>query len=147
MDSYPGMPPDPAGHSGPDPGRDALCLIAVAVLTGVGYMAWLGWDQHKTVGQDGGSHGPYEAWQVFGLVGTLGLLAAWSGWRQRWIQGAALITCVMTICFSVDALNPSPGDGLWLVGATLVAVGTMVGTCVVGLAVAAGRRRWTLPKT
>jgi len=52
---------------------------AVALGTLIAYLAWLGWDQTKERGADGSLHGPYQWWQVAGLVITIVALASIGG--------------------------------------------------------------------
>ena len=122
------MPRDPndVGRAGTrDTWRDVVLVpLVVCVVTVVAYLALLGWDQQKTLGADGYQHGPYEAWQVVATVGVLGVLAAWCGWRGRVLMGSGVGAAVFTVVWSVDAATNSESDGLWPVGAALVAVGT-----------------------
>ena len=111
----------------------------LAVLTAGNYLAWLGWDQRYDIGSGGVVTGPYQSWQVAGLLIGLAVLAAFAGWRRHPEVAIAVIPAVMTLCFSVDAAPDSP---LWAVGAVLVALGTLIGvTLVASLATIAQRRR------
>ncbi len=97
-------------------GRMAWTL---SILTAGNYLGWLGWDQRYDVGPGGVVTGPYEPWQVAGLVIGLAILAAFAGWRGHPGVAIAAIPAVMTLCFSVDAAAASP---FWAIGAVLVAV-------------------------
>jgi hypothetical protein len=111
----------------------------LAVLTAGNYLAWLGWDQHYDIGPGGVATGPYQWWQVAGLVIGVGALAAFAGWRRHPEVAIAVIPAVITLCFSVDA---APDSAFWAIGAVLVALGTLVGvTLVAGLATVAQYRR------
>jgi len=126
--------------SGPANARPAgrvrtATLVGFATLAN--YLVWLGWDQTKYRGPDGNLHGPYQPWQVVGLVLVLGAIAAAAGWHRR--SGVAVIvsTLVMTVCFSYQGATDPLNDGLWPIGAALVACGTSAGVAVVGAAAAA----------
>jgi hypothetical protein len=118
-----------AGSSG------AASLVPTAALVGVttlaSYLGWLGWDQTKYRGPDGNLHGPYQSWQVVGLVLALGVIAGVAGWRRRPWVAAVVSTLVMTACFSVQGATDPLNDGLWPIGAFLVAVGTFGGVALV----------------
>jgi hypothetical protein len=108
-----------------------------AVLVGVGtfanYIGWLGSDQTKTLGSDGYLHGPYEPWQIVGAVLVLVLIAGVAGWRRHPWTAVATATLVMTVSFSLTAATDPRSDGLWPIGAFIVAVGTFLGVGVVAL--------------
>ena len=60
--------------------RDAVAGIAIALITAGLYLAWLGWDQDYEVDPvTGALSGPYETWQVVGVVACLGLVALVAG--------------------------------------------------------------------
>jgi hypothetical protein len=107
--------------------------VWVGLATLADYLSWLGWDQMKYPGSDGYLHGPYEPWQVVGAVLVLGVIAAMAGWRRRAWVAVVMTTLVMTGCFSVTAVTGSTDDGLWLIGAFMVAVGTFLGVGLVAL--------------
>ncbi len=46
-------------------------IAATAIVTTGAYVGFLAWDTKKTLGTDGQLHGPYDAWQVIGVVGVL----------------------------------------------------------------------------
>jgi hypothetical protein len=50
----------------------------LAVSTAGNYLAWLGWDQRYDIGPGGVATGPYQSWQVAGLVIGLAVLAAFT---------------------------------------------------------------------
>jgi hypothetical protein len=122
----------------------ALTAVFVAVATLVNYLVWLGWDQRKDVHPDGSVTGPYQPWQVVGLVLVLGAVAAVATLRGRALVTVVVGTVVMTLCFSVDAATEPPeyNDGLWPVGAMSVALGT----CGWLAFVAAMTSRWARPR-
>ncbi|MGW1257224.1 hypothetical protein ACWD5Q_19100 [Streptomyces sp. NPDC002513] len=107
-------------------------LLSVLVLAGVSlgaWAAWLGWDQHRDVQPDGTTTGPYEAWQVIGLVLTLLVPVYWAASR-RYFAGAVLgTTAGLTIAAYDDWQDDS--SGLFMVGVVMVMMGTLVVTTIV----------------
>ena len=45
-----------------------LVGVSLAVLTTATYLVFLAWDQHKDVDALGHATGPYQAWQIVGVV-------------------------------------------------------------------------------
>ncbi|MER5685483.1 hypothetical protein [Streptomyces sp. NPDC002205] len=115
-----------------------LAVLVLAVVTLGAWAAWLGWDQHRDVQPDGSTTGPYEAWQVIGLVLTLLALVYWAASR-RYIAGAVLgITAGLTIAAYYDWSDDS--SGLFMVGVGMVMVGSLVVTAVVSVVIASVKR-------
>lgn len=112
-------------------------VIWVGLATLANYFVWLGWDQKKYLGTDGSLHGPYQPWQVVGLVLVLGVIAASAGWRRRPLVADIVTTLVMTACFSYQGATDPLNDGLWPIGAVLVALGTLAGVAAVAAITAA----------
>ncbi|MFJ5267615.1 hypothetical protein [Streptomyces sp. NPDC088358] len=116
-------------------------LVSILLLAGVSlaaWAAWLGWDQHRDVHPDGTTTGPYEAWQVIGLVLTLLAPVYWAASR-RYIAGAVLgTTAGLTVAASYDWSDDS--SGLFMVGVGLVMTGSLVATAVVAVIAAAKRQ-------
>lgn len=110
-------------------------VVTVAVATLVGYLALLGWDQRYDTAPNGiDESGPYSTWQVVCLVAVLVGCAAWGGWHGRVGATAVVVTTVLTISWSVNAVLSAGGDqGLWPIGAISIAVWTGLGTAVVAL--------------
>jgi hypothetical protein len=111
----------------------------VAVATLIAYVAWLGWDQVKDVAPDGSTSGPYQAWQVVGLVATLGVIGVVGGWMGRPLATAAAAAIAMGACFAIDGATEPPiyNDGLWVVGAFFTTVGVALFMVPVSCATAA----------
>ena len=118
-------------------------ILAVATL--IAYLAWIGWDQTKQLGADGYLHGPYESWQVAGLVITVLALAAIGGWRGQVVASILAIPAVLTLTWSVDAATDAgmENDGLWPIGSTMIAGGSFVGVFIVSAVVDAWIRSRT----
>lgn len=113
-------------------------MVGLAAIGG--YLGFLGWDQQQARGADGYLHGPYQAWQVVSLVVVLGGAAIWSGWRRHQFVGTIAAAVVMTVAWSIDAATSPGNDGLWPVGAVLIAVGTAVGFLAMSSLMARGSR-------
>jgi hypothetical protein len=116
-------------------------LLSILVLAGVSlavWAAWLGWDQHRDVQPDGTTTGPYEAWQVIGLVLTLLGPVYWAASR-RYIAGAVLgTTAGLTVAAYYDWSDDS--SGLFMVGVGMVMMGSLVVTAVVSSVIASAKR-------
>ncbi|MEU8271010.1 hypothetical protein AB0B89_28100 [Sphaerisporangium sp. NPDC049002] len=122
-------------------GRAAIgVLLAAATL--VNHLAWLGWHRERDVGPDGGVSGPYEAWQIAGLVIVLAILAAFAGWRGHPVIGTLVIGGVMWASWTLDAAT-SDDSGPWAVGALLLFPAAFCGVGLVAWLAASLRRRST----
>jgi hypothetical protein len=114
-------------------GSDVVAVLAVGLATLANYLGWLGWDQTKDRGSDGYLTGPYEPWQIVGLVLVLAVIAATAGWRRRPWVAIIVTTGVMWLCvLASGAIDPN-ADGLFLIGAFSAAVSTFTGVGVVAL--------------
>ncbi|WP_030977166.1 hypothetical protein [Streptomyces sp. NRRL S-1824] len=116
-------------------------LLSILLLAGVSlaaWAAWLGWDQHRDVQPDGTTTGPYEAWQVIGLVLTLLAPVYWAASRRN-IAGAVLgTTAGLTVAAYYDWSDDS--SGLFMVGVGMVMMGSLVVTAVVSSVIASAKR-------
>ncbi|MFE0257400.1 hypothetical protein [Streptomyces sp. NPDC059010] len=114
-------------------------LVSMLVLAGLslaGWAAWLGWDQHRDVHPDGSTTGPYEAWQVIGLVLTLLVPVYWAA--SRWyVAGAVLGT---TAGLTVGAYYDWSDDasGLFVIGVAMIMMGTLAVTTALTAMVTVG---------
>ncbi|MFD8420293.1 hypothetical protein [Streptomyces sp. NPDC059466] len=116
-------------------------LVSILLLAGVSlamWAAWLGWDQHRDVHPDGTTTGPYEAWQVIGLVLTLLAPVYWAASRHHVAAAVLGTTAGLTVAAWYDWSDDS--SGLFGVGVGLVMVGSLAATAVV-TAIASARRR------
>ncbi len=118
----------------------------LAVATTGNYFVWLGWDQLKDINPaTGRATGPYQSWQVIGLVVVIAVLAVVAGWRGHPWVAIVVVPVVLTICWAFDATTgpPDPGNAgpsLWQIGAVLVAVGAFIGVAVAAGAGGISRR-------
>ncbi|MEE6259693.1 hypothetical protein [Plantactinospora sonchi] len=125
------------------PSSVALWTVILGGVTLAAYWAFLGWDTERDVDPvTGAETGPYQAWQVLGLGAVLAVLTFEAGRRGRPWLATLVVPAVLTASFSVDAATDPGSDGLWPIGAALVAFGSAVGTVLVaGLGAYLGRRR------
>ncbi|OEJ25887.1 hypothetical protein AS594_16660 [Streptomyces agglomeratus] len=117
-------------------------IVVLAVVTLALWAAWLGWDQNRDVQPDGTTTGPYEAWQVIGLVLTLLAPVCWAASR-RYIAGAVLgSTAGLTGAAYYDWSDD--GSGLFVIGVGMVMMGSFVVTAVLSAVIASATRngRW-----
>jgi hypothetical protein len=115
-----------------------LPTLVLAVVTLALWAAWLGWDQHRDVQPDGTATGPYEAWQVIGLVLTLAAPVYWAASR-RFTAAAVLGTTVgLTLAAYCDWSDDS--SGLFIVGVGMVMIASLVVTAVAAAVIASATR-------
>jgi peptidoglycan/LPS O-acetylase OafA/YrhL len=113
-------------------GPALLWSVAIAAAVVAIYWAFLGWDRHKDVDPvTGAVTGPYQPWQVIACGVVLAAVVFAAGWRGRTWVAVLVVPVVLTVCFSVDAATGTDGDGLWPIGAALVAVGSLLGAAAV----------------
>ncbi|WP_328506608.1 hypothetical protein [Streptomyces sp. NBC_00391] len=116
-----------------------LSTLVTAVASLTLWAVWLGWDQHRDVRPDGSSTGPYEAWQVIGLVLTLLPSVYWAASRRH-ITGAVVgTTAGLTVASFYDWSDDA--SGLYGVGVTLVMLGTAAVTTGLSFLIASIGRR------
>jgi hypothetical protein len=113
-----------------------LCL---AVLSAALWAAWLGWDQHRDVHPDGSTTGPYEAWQVIGLVLTLLAPVCWAASRRHATEAVVGTTVGLTTAAYYDWSDDA--SGLFAIGVALVMLGTLGATAAVSAVTSALTRR------
>lgn len=128
--------------------RSRPSVRGVALLgagTALTYLVWLGWDRRRDVNPVTKEvSGPYEAWQIIGVVVVLALLAGVAGWLRHPLAAIVVIPVVFTVCWSVGA-STDPyvvGANLWPIGAAAVALGSLFGALLVAGTAHAIRSRY-----
>ncbi|MDT0609798.1 hypothetical protein [Streptomyces lancefieldiae] len=117
--------------------------VVAAVAASALWAAWLGWDQQRDVQPDGSTTGPYEVWQVVGLVLTLLVPVCWAAYRRHAVGAVLGVTAGLTAAAFYDWSDDS--SGLFVVGVGMVMVGALAVTtgvtaAVTGLIAAVGRK-------
>jgi hypothetical protein len=107
--------------------------LVLATVTAGAWAAWLGWDQQRDVQPDGTTTGPYEAWQVIGLVLTL-LALVYGAVSRDYIAAVAGIPVGLTAAAYYDWSDDS--SGLFMVGVVMVMVGSLAVTAGVAAVIA-----------
>ena len=105
--------------------RLGVTAIALALVAGAMWFAWLGWD-HEYYKVDGVSQGPYRAWQVIGCGVSIAVAAVLAYLWVRSVWAIFVLAAAAVIGFAVPwALDAASSDdsGLWLVGLVLLLVG------------------------
>lgn len=110
----------------------------LVLVSATAWAAWLGWDQHYDVHPDGSETGPYEPWQVIGLVLTLLVPLCWAASRRHVADAVLGTTAGLTAAACYDWSDDS--SGLFLIGVGVVAVASLVVTLALSLLVAAVTR-------
>ncbi|MEH0635151.1 hypothetical protein QBA35_17755 [Streptomyces bottropensis] len=112
-------------------------VTAVASLTM--WAAWLGWDQRRDLHPDGSSTGPYEPWQVIGLVLTLLVPVVWAASRGHIASAVVGTTAGLTAASFYDWSDDA--SGLFVIGVMMVALGTAAMTTALSFLAASIWRR------
>lgn len=110
-----------------------LALVALAL-----WAAWLGWDQHADVRPDGTTTGPYEAWQLIGLVLTLLAPVYWAASRRHVTAAVLGVTAGLTTAAFYDWSDDS--SGLFVIGVGMVMAGSLLVTAAVSAVIASVKR-------
>ncbi|MDX3752999.1 hypothetical protein [Streptomyces sp. AK08-02] len=122
------------GRQLPKTVRHLLPILALAGVALAAWAAWLGWDQQRDVHSDGSTTGPYEAWQVIGLVLTLLGPVYWAASRRH-TRGAVLGTSAgLTVAAYVDWSDDA--SGLFVIGVGMVMMGSLAVTTAVSAVIA-----------
>ncbi|MFF3938415.1 hypothetical protein [Streptomyces phaeofaciens] len=108
------------------------------------WAAWLGWDQHRDVHPDGTTTGPYQAWQVIGLVLTLLVPLYWAASRQHTAAAVFGTTAGLTVAAYYDWSDDA--SGLFMVGVVLVMLGSLGATATASAVIAFARRDEPSPR-
>ncbi|XVX20659.1 hypothetical protein ACQP1U_01895 [Actinomycetota bacterium] len=117
--------------------------VALALIAAAAYAAFLGWDdEYQTDPVTGQVAGPYAAWQVIGLALVIAVTAAVAGWHGQGRTAVLTMPVALTLAFIVSALLLPDETGLFLVGALLMLIGSLIGVAVAaGIGRAARRSR------
>ncbi|WP_043454064.1 hypothetical protein [Streptomyces fulvoviolaceus] len=118
----------------PKPVLQLLSILAPAGVSLALWAAWLGWDQHLDVHPDGSTTGPYQAWQVIGLVLTLLVPVYWAASRRHFVGAVLGTTMGLTVAAGYDWSDDA--SGLFMVGVMLVMTGTLAMTVLVSTVIA-----------
>ncbi|WMX45470.1 hypothetical protein [Streptomyces roseicoloratus] len=103
-----------------------LSPLLTALAAAAAWAAWLGWDQARDVHPDGSVSGPYEAWQVVGLVLTLSAPLFWTASRRHVVAGALGTSAGLTAAAWVDWSDDA--SGLSMIGVVMVLLGSLAAT-------------------
>ncbi|MEU0255264.1 hypothetical protein ABZ299_22775 [Streptomyces sp. NPDC006184] len=115
--------------------RRFLAVLLPAAAASAAWAAWLGWDPGYDVRDDGTTTGPYEGWQVAGLVLTLLVPVGRAVARGHVVGAVAGTTAGLTTAAYLDWSDDA--TGLFAVGVALVMLGTLTATTVVAVVVRA----------
>ncbi|WP_327281212.1 MULTISPECIES: hypothetical protein [unclassified Streptomyces] len=105
---------------------DVIPVLLHFLVAAAAWAAWLGWDQHRDVHPDGSVTGPYEAWQVIGLMLTLSAFVAWGAFRGHPASAVLGTTVGLTAASYYDWSDDA--SGLFALGVGMIAVGTLAGS-------------------
>lgn len=111
------------------------CVILAGAAAGA-WAAWLGWDQERDVTGYAES-GPYEVWQVGGLVLTLLVAVVAVAYVRHFVPAVLGSTAGLTFASFSDWSEDN--SGLFAVGVALILMGTFVGSALVAVTVGALR--------
>ncbi|MFI1359253.1 hypothetical protein ACH4TV_37630 [Streptomyces sp. NPDC020898] len=103
--------------------------LLLAVVASAMWAAWLGWDQQYDVHPDGSQTGPYEAWQVIGLVLTLLAPVCWVASRRHFPVAVIGVPIGLTVAAFYDWSDD--GSGLYVIGGGMVMMGSLAATIAV----------------
>ncbi|MEU0337238.1 hypothetical protein [Streptomyces sp. NPDC006193] len=110
-------------------------FLVTAAAASAAWAAWLGGDDQYDVRPDGSATGPYEAWQVAGLVLTLLVPVCWAAARRHPAGAVLGTTAGLTAAAFADWSDDS--SGLFAVGVGMVALGSLAASAAVAAVVRA----------
>ncbi|GAA3850480.1 hypothetical protein GCM10023084_00910 [Streptomyces lacrimifluminis] len=122
----------------PKPVRQLLPVLVLAGMALAAWAAWLGWDQRHDVHADGSTTGPYEAWQVIGLVLTLLAPVYWAASRRHFPGAVLGTTAGLTVAAFYDWSDDA--SGLFMVGVVMIMMGSLGATAAVSAVTVALKR-------
>jgi hypothetical protein len=112
-----------------------MAFVGIALTAMVAWYGWLGWDQTLDQHPDSSTSGPYEPWQVTGLVVTLLVPIAWAATRRYSPAAVAGTTIGLTAAAFYDWSDDE--SGLFIVGVGMIMIGAVVLTTVTTAVVSA----------
>ncbi|MEU2440894.1 hypothetical protein ABZ595_32610 [Streptomyces rubradiris] len=104
----------------------ALPVLAPALVAPLAWAGWLGWDQRRDVHADGTTTGPYQAWQVIGLVLTQLAPVYWATARRHPLAAVLGTSAGLTAAAYYDWSDDA--SGLFVIGVGLVTLGSLAAT-------------------
>jgi hypothetical protein len=104
-----------------------LPVLAPAVVAPLAWAGWLGWDQRRDVHADGTTTGPYQAWQVVGLVLTQLAPVYWATTRRHSVSAVLGTSAGLSAAAYYD-WSGDDASGLFVIGVGLVGVCSLVAT-------------------
>ena len=115
-----------------------LSVVLISLLSAGLWFGWFGWDSaYQFDAATGEMAGPYEVWQGVGAL-VCGVVVVWLGYRMLHFAVALLVIPASFTFAWISTASAMDSNGLWVVGAILVAFGTTFGTVVMlGIAAAA----------
>ena len=116
-----------------------LQTLALALIALGAWAAWLGWDQTRDVHPDGSTTGPYEAWQVIGLVLTLLAPLYWAASRRHLVAALLGIPVGLTVAAFVDWSDDA--SGLFLIGTVMTLLGSLAATGIATAVITTATRK------
>ena len=105
-----------------------IAFVGMTLTAMVAWDGWLGWDQVPDEHPDGSTSGPYEAWQVIGLVVTLLAPVVWAGAHRYFPAAVAGTTIGLTAAAYYDWSDDS--SGLFVVGVGMIMIGSAALTTI-----------------
>lgn len=124
--------PDPWRRITGGPTRFVGTMLVVAVLAGGSWLAWMGFHAEYDVDPvTGSASGPYEVSQGVGLglcLIAIVFLAAWL-FSPAGAAVGGVVGLVLTV--SYDWATEPGADGLWIIGAFMLAFGASAGAALI----------------
>lgn len=110
-------------------GRTTGVVLFVVLAASASYWGFLGWDNRRDLDPATGRlTGPYQPWQVIACGLIVLVLAAFGGWLREVERSSVAISSTLVVCFSITGVTDPMSDGLWGVGALMLAAVTFPGT-------------------
>ncbi|MEV7416630.1 hypothetical protein [Streptomyces sp. NPDC089919] len=101
-------------------------LLLLALVPVAAWAGWLGWDQQRDLHPDGSVSGPYEAWQVIGLVLTLIGSVSWAAYRRHSVEAVLGTSVALGAAAWYDWSDDA--SGLFVVGVGMIGMATLAAT-------------------